>query len=512
MTAEWFYAKNKQKVGPVTEEQVKELLRTGELSPGDMVWKQGMAKWQPAGGVDGLLPTSPPSQPGPPPLPDATAPVGNGSWEKLKRNRPVFLTALLAVAMFGSCLGIPVVSWVTSVLPEGAGGFLGFLYALFMVGLFLALLVTGMTALDAREIPEFPGSHFPWAAGERTAANVKLLGLRVGVAVSAVIGLAFLVSIVGSLFCLPFFSLAILIYGFGLRRGRLHGRWVPAEGQGGWVEFVSGGIFKKEDGTVGTFVLLPNQRFIDLVASGHLVNSWRILTWGGETLEVQDMQGATRNFKKGKTFEEKQASLFHRERSDDLPGTWMPIDGSGEWVQFTKDGAIVFSEGGAGRYTLTGEEPNEIIQVTMADGSTREYRVMSLSKAQLVIVEGSEARTYTRHGTKTAAASRSSEDEQVPSEDPPADQGTSSGVGGLLSGVWNWISGKWPCPNCKSRNTKVVSSKITDRRQEVHTDFSQGALGHHPQAMFNIYTHHDDCQCKNCGHEWIQEHTTRLKA
>src|SRR5208283_4367495 len=66
----------------------------------------------------------------------------------------------------------------------------------------------------------------------------------------------------------------------------------------------------------------------------------------------------------------------------------------------------------------TGEEPNEIIRVTMADGSTREYRVMSLSKAQLVIVEGTEARTYSRHGAKTTAASSPSTKEEAGISDP----------------------------------------------------------------------------------------------
>jgi len=35
MKAEWFYAKNKQKVEPVTEAQLKELVRSGELTPTD---------------------------------------------------------------------------------------------------------------------------------------------------------------------------------------------------------------------------------------------------------------------------------------------------------------------------------------------------------------------------------------------------------------------------------------------------------------------------------------------
>jgi hypothetical protein len=147
MAAEWYYAKNKQKVGPVTEAQLQELVRSGELSPTDMVWKQGMAKWQPAGAVDGLLPQSPPAPPEPPRLPDATSAVRSVWWERLNRNKPAYLSALLAVALFLTCLCSPVVNFVLGAFPEGLGAFLGFLYVLFMIGLFVALVVAGFVAL-----------------------------------------------------------------------------------------------------------------------------------------------------------------------------------------------------------------------------------------------------------------------------------------------------------------------------------------------------------------------------
>jgi hypothetical protein len=147
MAAEWYYAKNKQRVGPVTETQLQELVRSGELGPADMVWKQGMAKWQPAGSVDGLLPKSPPVQPEPPPLPDATSPLTKVWSERFKRNKPGYLSALFAVALLFTCLCSPVVNLVLGAFPEGLGAFLGFLYFLFMVGLFIALVVAGFMAL-----------------------------------------------------------------------------------------------------------------------------------------------------------------------------------------------------------------------------------------------------------------------------------------------------------------------------------------------------------------------------
>src|SRR6185312_13426904 len=72
MSAEWFYAKGKQKVGPVTEGQLKGLARSGEVARTDMVWKQGMAKWIQAGQVRGLFEDGPPQAVTgsvPPPLP-----------------------------------------------------------------------------------------------------------------------------------------------------------------------------------------------------------------------------------------------------------------------------------------------------------------------------------------------------------------------------------------------------------------------------------------------------------
>ena len=44
----WYYAKNGQQIGPVALEVVSELIRSGKLSAGDLVWTAGMEQWQPA--------------------------------------------------------------------------------------------------------------------------------------------------------------------------------------------------------------------------------------------------------------------------------------------------------------------------------------------------------------------------------------------------------------------------------------------------------------------------------
>jgi hypothetical protein len=579
MTAEWYYARGKEHVGPVTDQQLKELVRSGEVSRTDMVWRQGMAKWQRAGEVEGLFDDEP--RPAPPSLPEAETEAPALAESPAVRSPKELKPPLVAV--FAVC-GLALLTGLVGVLNADRPGvrillaigvahnlaavalavtvarlrnyglaslapwvvmtcwawhwftnmthgmtLLGMLLAV-SAGVWLLVVVRGKGVRRAFEAepplpplfslsgsgkvsaPHYtldPATRFPWATSEREQPNPKLkFGTWGVVGVGVVALLLFFTD--AAILGLWLLGVVVLFSVFWIRvlwGLMLRGRWVPVDGDGGWVEFLSGYTFRRDDGTVGTFALLPNQKFIDILVSGHLVDSWKILAWGDKTLEIQDIRGRTRSLRKGKTLEEKKASFFHSDRTDHLPGSWVPIDGSGEWVQFTEDGAVVYSDGRAGRYTVTDEEPNEVIRVKLADGSACEYRVMSLSKTQLVIVDGTKARTYKRHGQKAVAAGT----DPVSSEDAHPEQGSGKSVGGFLTGLWNRLT-KWPCLECRSRNTTVVNSVITERRQEVMTDFSQGSSGHRPQAVYNVFTHHDDCRCKDCGHEWIQEHTTRSKA
>lgn len=44
----WFYEQDGRERGPVSEERMRELIRTGDLEPRDMVWAAGMRSWTPA--------------------------------------------------------------------------------------------------------------------------------------------------------------------------------------------------------------------------------------------------------------------------------------------------------------------------------------------------------------------------------------------------------------------------------------------------------------------------------
>jgi hypothetical protein len=47
----WYYARGGEQLGPVSADELKGKLASGELSPQDLVWTDGMGNWQPAASV-----------------------------------------------------------------------------------------------------------------------------------------------------------------------------------------------------------------------------------------------------------------------------------------------------------------------------------------------------------------------------------------------------------------------------------------------------------------------------
>ena len=70
--AEWYYLKNNQQCGPVAGPELKRMADTGGLAAADLVWREGMEQWTPAGRVGGLFS---PSEGGSPPPPPAGGPI-----------------------------------------------------------------------------------------------------------------------------------------------------------------------------------------------------------------------------------------------------------------------------------------------------------------------------------------------------------------------------------------------------------------------------------------------------
>jgi len=63
----WFYEKDKKAAGPVTEEELWDLLNTGEITKDSLVWKEPMEKWLPFSEVHELRL---PPRAKPPPMPE----------------------------------------------------------------------------------------------------------------------------------------------------------------------------------------------------------------------------------------------------------------------------------------------------------------------------------------------------------------------------------------------------------------------------------------------------------
>src|SRR5258708_36216821 len=59
----WFYAKDGRKDGPISDEDLQNLISRGTIGPNDLVWKEGMSNWQKASTVSGFVFPSDPTAP-----------------------------------------------------------------------------------------------------------------------------------------------------------------------------------------------------------------------------------------------------------------------------------------------------------------------------------------------------------------------------------------------------------------------------------------------------------------
>ena len=64
----WFYADRGQQQGPFPEAQLRSLIANGTVRADTLIWTEGMANWQRAGEIPGLMSRAA----GPPPVPGPT--------------------------------------------------------------------------------------------------------------------------------------------------------------------------------------------------------------------------------------------------------------------------------------------------------------------------------------------------------------------------------------------------------------------------------------------------------
>jgi hypothetical protein len=58
---QWYYSKNGSQLGPVEQGEILSKLASGEISPSDMVWREGMTDWLPVSKVNELAVIARPS-------------------------------------------------------------------------------------------------------------------------------------------------------------------------------------------------------------------------------------------------------------------------------------------------------------------------------------------------------------------------------------------------------------------------------------------------------------------
>jgi uncharacterized membrane protein len=72
MSLAWQYIKNGVQTGPVTTEELRNLLATGAIPAETLVWREGLASWSPASSLSEFAGTAPPVPP-----PTVTRPMAN---------------------------------------------------------------------------------------------------------------------------------------------------------------------------------------------------------------------------------------------------------------------------------------------------------------------------------------------------------------------------------------------------------------------------------------------------
>jgi len=162
---QWYYSKNGTQLGPVAQSELISKLASGEVSPSDLVWKDGMGDWipasqvselsvlrppapAPAGSVPAAPPYSPPVSPYAPPV-AVTQEIPSYLWQSI-------VVTLLCCLPFGVA-GIVFAAKVDTL--KKAGDIVGAQVASanakkwtmigFIVGLVINLLAFGFSFLSA---------------------------------------------------------------------------------------------------------------------------------------------------------------------------------------------------------------------------------------------------------------------------------------------------------------------------------------------------------------------------
>lgn len=113
MEKNWYYSADGQdKKGPLPENELKQLLASGQVPPGTLVWSDGMANWAPARSIVGLQqPAVASAAVAPAPTAAAGVPVpqGLGGWMTFVGVMHIIGGAFACLSCIGIIYGIPMI-------------------------------------------------------------------------------------------------------------------------------------------------------------------------------------------------------------------------------------------------------------------------------------------------------------------------------------------------------------------------------------------------------------------
>ncbi|MBI5802206.1 MAG: DUF4339 domain-containing protein [Verrucomicrobia bacterium] len=148
----WFYAIGQQQQGPVTEDQLQALVKDGVVTADTLVWREGMANWQPCRNVAPATVALPPAVPGAATAAAFAVGAGGGLSEQeiLGREYRVDIGEALShswkifTANAGIIIGACVVLFLVTAGVTMLGGLLGLLLP--FANIFISLFINGVVA------------------------------------------------------------------------------------------------------------------------------------------------------------------------------------------------------------------------------------------------------------------------------------------------------------------------------------------------------------------------------
>ena len=144
---QWYYSKNGTQLGPIGTEDIQAKLASGEISQADLVWKDGMADWLPAGQVPDLRPVL-----------QATSPTPSVTSAPAVGTSPYSPPAAQAPAAPVSYTGVPVspnCAKATTAMVLGICG-LVFSFCCGLVGLVCGILAIVFGSQAKKQIAQNP--------------------------------------------------------------------------------------------------------------------------------------------------------------------------------------------------------------------------------------------------------------------------------------------------------------------------------------------------------------------